>query len=167
MNYELTQTKLRTLFFYSSKTGLFIRKITQRGGRANKGAIAGTKNTKGYLCIKIEGVSYKAHRLAWLYVYGDWPINQIDHKDKNKANNKIENLRCVTNKINCQNQKQRATNKSGVMGVIPNKKKGVTTGWSITVGTKYIGYSTDYFEAICMRKVALLEHDYYSSHGAP
>lgn len=58
----------------------------------------------GYIEIGFEGTSYLAHRLAWLYIYGRWPTNTIDHLDGDKKNNAIKNLRDVPHRVNMYNR---------------------------------------------------------------
>jgi hypothetical protein len=86
------------------------------------GQVAGTLNSKGYICITVNGKSYKAHRLAWFFHYGVWPVNQIDHIDQNKTNNRINNLREVTNSQNKQNAGKYKCNTSGHKGVSFHKQ---------------------------------------------
>lgn len=69
----------------------------------NAGRVAGTVNNRGYKIIKIAGNKYREHRLAWLHVYGEWPADQIDHINRIKADNRIENLRVVNNSENMRN----------------------------------------------------------------
>ena len=81
----LTQRRLKNLLFYNKRTGMFFwRKTNSR---------AGEKNRKGYLRIKIDGVNYFVHRLAWLYIWGYDPENSLEHKSSHKMDNRIENLR--------------------------------------------------------------------------
>lgn len=68
------------------------------------GKVAGGLNSRGYIEIGFKGRIYKAHRLAWLLYYGDWPKNQIDHINGTKHDNRIENLREVSSRQNCQNR---------------------------------------------------------------
>jgi hypothetical protein len=87
---------LRQILSYRPETGLFKWKATL-SNRAKAGDVAGSPNTKGYISIKVEGRQYKAHRLAWYFVYGQDPSDlEIDHKDLDKGNNRIENLRLAT-----------------------------------------------------------------------
>ena len=79
---------------YDGSTGLFTWTKGQK-----KGEIAGWKHHSGYVCINLNYTQYSAHRLAWLYTYGYLP-KEIDHKDRDKANNKISNLRSVTRSEN-------------------------------------------------------------------
>jgi len=79
---------------------------------------------QGYITIKINKKAYQAHRLVWLYTYGDWPIDQIDHINKVKNDNRLINLRQVNNSENQQNVGLRRDNTSGHKGVSWNKKLG-------------------------------------------
>jgi hypothetical protein len=86
---------------------------------ANKKANA--KDPLGYICLKINGHMLKGHRLAWFFVYGDFPKAHIDHINGNPSDNRIENLRDVSRFINMQNEKKaRFHNSSGFLGVSPN-----------------------------------------------
>lgn len=79
-------------------------------------------NGERYLCVTFNHIRYQAHRLAWFYVYGAWPAGFIDHINGDKRDNRIANLRDVTASMNSQNQtKPHVTNKSGFLGVRPNK----------------------------------------------
>lgn len=68
--------------------------------------------------ICVDGRIYKAHRLAWFYIYGEWPQGEIDHKDRNKSNNAIANLRVATRNQNLMNSSMRSDNSSGVTGIV-------------------------------------------------
>lgn len=113
----LTQLTLQELLSYDCDTGIFTRTISTNN-KWGIGRVAGSINKKGYIKINLNGKKYFAHRLAWLYVYGVWPENQIDHKDTIKHHNWISNLRNVTNSENMQNQiKAKCHNKTGFLGV--------------------------------------------------
>ena len=127
---ELTQERLKELLSYDPETGLFSN-LTRRGVRAPKGGVAGTKNHKGYIAILIDKKIYLAHRLAWLYVYGEFPEKTIDHINEIKDDNRIINLRSVTNSENQQNISiLKITNTSGFRGVSWNKK---IKKWAATI----------------------------------
>ena len=85
-------------------------------GNHMPGTIAGSM-TNGSVEIGIDGVSYKAHRLAWLYAYGRWPLDQLDHRDLDRSNNRLRNLRQANNTQNNCNQRTRSNNTSGYKGV--------------------------------------------------
>lgn len=106
--------RVRRRFLYDKRTGELIHIYGEHAGK-----IAGAICTKGYRQIKIDGISYMAHRLIWMWVKGVLPKGQIDHKDTDKNNSRIENLRDVSGDWNQQNRaKPLASNKSsGVLGV--------------------------------------------------
>ena len=99
-----SQDTLRHLFDYDPITGYLIWKNTY--SNKNKiGTTAGIKDNRGYIRISIDGVYYQSHRLIWMYVYGKDPIDLvIDHINGNRSDNRIKNLRIVTNQKNLFNQ---------------------------------------------------------------
>lgn len=118
----ITQSDLKSITYYDKNTGLFTR-LTSAGG-FHVGTVMGRTDSYGYKQLTIRGQSYLAHRIAWLYVYGVWPTNEIDHIDGNRSNNAITNLRVVARKGNNQNIKRsRVTNTVGVLGVSKSGKK--------------------------------------------
>lgn len=119
----ISQAKLKTLLRYEQDTGSFFWLVSRPAG-VKPGDVAGHISKKdGYHVIKVMGRSYQAHRLAWFYVYGVWPC-EIDHKDRKRASNAIENLRLATKSQNGMNTKFRALNTSGYRGVCWNKSAG-------------------------------------------
>lgn len=108
--------RLKQLFHYDPDTGSIVRKVSR--GNAKVGTVVGRPDTKGYLRVCVDGKDYKAHRLAWLMYYGEWPNDQIDHINGDKTDNRISNLRDCNTSLNCCNQhKARVNNKLGVQGV--------------------------------------------------
>lgn len=112
----ITQEELKLLFKYDTETGNFIR-LTKTAYTVNIGDIAGTINFYGYVVIGIKRKYYTAHRLAWLYVYGEWPKDCIDHINGIKVDNRIENLRQATKQENSRNRGKTKSNTSGYKGV--------------------------------------------------
>lgn len=111
----MDQATLKKYLNYNPDTGVFTRKLS--GPRVKAGKIAGTPDGQGYLAFGVAKGSYKAHRVAWLYVYGVWPDKQIDHINGDRSDNRICNLRLATNTQNQRNAKRRKDNKSGYKGV--------------------------------------------------
>jgi hypothetical protein len=139
----LTAEQLKNTLDYDPNTGVFLWKI--RPSKAVKaGDVAGCAEKRiGYITIGISKRIYKAHRLAWLYVYGDWPKGLIDHLNGDKADNRIANLRNVFADGNSQNvRKPNRRNKSGFMGVIWFQNKW-RASMSVNGKSKWLGdYST-------------------------
>jgi hypothetical protein len=96
---------------YEPLTGVF----HWRGGQ-RKGKRAGTKHARGYRQIRLNGWLYMEHQLAWLMAYGDWPA-MLDHKNLDKSDNRLENLRLATLGQNRANITAQKNNKLGVKGV--------------------------------------------------
>lgn len=117
---ELTADKLREALTYDTKTGIFRWKVDRLPVR--KGAIAGAVMESGYIQIRLNRRLYRAHRLAWLYVYGQWPDGDLDHKDTIRHHNWINNLRIATNAQNHGNAPRSLANTSGFKGVSFHKK---------------------------------------------
>lgn len=119
----LTQARLRDVLSYDKKTGIF-RWLVAPNGRITVGQIAGSQNADGYMQIKVDCVLYRAHRLAWLWVTGRWPIEEVDHENGMSGDNRWKNLREATRTVNAQNLRAaRANNKSaGLIGVSRRNK---------------------------------------------
>jgi len=109
----LTQNRLKWLLKYSPDTGEFRWLVTK--GRCRAGALAGATDAGGYRVIRVDGVLYKAHRLAWLYAYGRWPDGLLDHINRVPSDNRLANLRRATQSENMHNANRRS--RSGVPGV--------------------------------------------------
>ena len=151
---ELTAEHLRSILNYDPATGVFTWKV--RTSRSVKiGDITGCPNGHGYLHIQLQSRPYKAHRLAWFYVYGEWPKDQIDHINRIRTDNRISNLREVTNKQNQQNAGKSSHNTSGHPGVSWHKQN---SKWQARIAHNYkqihLGYFTDIEDAITARKAA-------------
>jgi len=123
---KLTYDRLHEVLDYDPDSGEFVwRERLNKNGRRNRfsNTVAGTLGSEGYIHIRIDGKIYKAHRLAWLSVYGYFPEYQIDHINQIRNDNEIKNLREVTRFCNMQNQKVNINNASGVTGVTWNKQR--------------------------------------------
>ena len=128
---DLSAARLRETLHYDPATGVFTWLI--RPNRVDRsGQTAGWRGVKGYWHIRVDGVAYLAHRLAWLYVTGRWPVAQIDHIDGVRANNAIRNLRDVSASVNQQNRRKAQSNsQSGVFGALKGRKPGT---WRSAIG---------------------------------
>jgi hypothetical protein len=101
----VSAARLRELLEYTPETGIFAWRVQR--SRVRAGGVAGSPCADGYVGIKIDGVLYWAHRLAWLYVTGSWPVGQIDHINRVKHDNRWCNLRDVSAKENMANRSRR------------------------------------------------------------
>ena len=122
-NNNLTAEYVRNILDYNPETGDFIWKIN-KGSRAKKEMVAGTIRD-GYIIIGINNKEYGAHRLAWLYMAGNWPKEYIDHINGIRGDNKWCNLRETSASQNLRNRPKAKNNKSGHKGVFwcKNTKK--------------------------------------------
>jgi len=150
---DLTQERLKERLSYDKKTGVFRWRVST--GSISAGGLAGCINGAGYNIIQIDGVLYRANRLAFLYVEGYFPENGVDHIDRDTVNNRWDNLREVSHQCNLRNAKLSKSNTSGVKGVYYHnaRKKHVAC---IRVSRKliYLGSFNDFDEAVCARLAA-------------
>lgn len=159
MKQKLTQERLKELLDYDPETGVFTRKKGVKG--ANKGDIAGCLNKSvGYWMIGIDKENYRAHRLAFLFMEGYLPENQIDHIDRNRINNKWNNLREVSQSCNARNSNVASNNKSGVKGVCwdSSRKK-----WRVEIKVPRkinIGRFDNFIDAVKARWGFEVEHNF-------
>lgn len=111
----ITQTRLKKLLDYNPETGVFVWKVS-RGNRA-VGSLAGRMGTAGYIEIMLDGVRHGAHRLAWLYMTGEWPREEVDHINCVRGDARFANLREASRSGNQQNKAVQKNNTSGHKGV--------------------------------------------------
>jgi hypothetical protein len=100
---NLTQIRLKEVLNYDPETGIFTRLNSGHG--VSCGDIAGTFDDDGYVNIKIDGKSHRAHRLAFMWMAGSFPPDEVDHINRIRDDNRWCNLRNVTHRENCQNSK--------------------------------------------------------------
>jgi hypothetical protein len=112
----LTQAQVWKLFNYDPHTGLLTR-LTRASTRARIGDVVSNVDNRGYLRVKINGFCYSAHRLIYFYVKGMWPVDQIDHANGVKTDNRWCNLREATQSQNNANRGRARNNSSGFKGV--------------------------------------------------
>jgi hypothetical protein len=131
--------ELRRLLSYDLETGVFRRRV--RMGAHAAGTVCGNLHASGYRYIGIGGRRYLEHRVAWFYVKGEWPPDDLDHRKLDRANNKFSELRPATRQQNMQNIRKHCDNTSGYKGVSwhAGKKK-----WRATIQIngkwKHLGY---------------------------
>jgi hypothetical protein len=152
---KLTAEHLRSILSYDPDTGVFV--WTNCSKPWFNGCEAGTVSD-GYVHIQIDGTIYRAHRLAWLYTQGEWPDDEVDHRDLNRSNNRLKNLRPATTSQNKHNQGLRKSNSSGHKGVSFYKRSGkwqaqimvnrkrVHIGYFATIGEAAAAYDTSAYK---------------------
>jgi len=120
----LTAELVRELLDYDPETGVFLHRTKRRGSK--QGSVVGTKTANGYRSVAIHKKQYLAHRVAWLYVHGEWPTGQIDHINGIRDDNRLCNLRDVPQNINMQNQRvaHKCKTSTRLLGVYYEKKSG-------------------------------------------
>lgn len=132
MKREVTAEALRAAYIYDPDTGHFY------GRKRRTGAPLGHKRLNGYAFMNLWGRKYRLHRLAWLYVHGEWPKHQIDHINGDKSDNRIANLRDVPPIINSQNKTKPTRNSTtGFLGVSLHKKTGLYKAQVHLLGKTY------------------------------
>lgn len=166
MKEQLTQETLKELLDYDPETGHFFWKVN-RGQRIKAGDRAGCLNpTDGYIRIKVNYKLYLAHRLAVLYMTGQWPEEQVDHENHIRSDNRWFKLRGVTSQENNRNASMKRNNTSGFAGVSYHKG---TDKWRATImidgRNKHLGLFTDPSEAHQAYQAKALELGYHKNHG--
>lgn len=141
---------LRSILSYDQDTGQFVwKKLLSK--RAVPGKNAGWSKD-GYTCITIHKRHYRAHRLAWLYVYGEWPEKEIDHINGVRSDNRISNLRQANSSQNKFNTCVRGNSSSGHKGVFWNASR---RAWQARIQTsgkvKHLGFYKDLPSAVSAR----------------
>ena len=132
----MDQSRLKQLLSYDAKTGEFRRIAKVKG--VVVGSVAGCLMKHGYVSIGIDGEEYTAHRLAWLYVHGVWPSGYIDHINGRRCDNRIANLRDVSQSVNMQNvYAAKSNSKTGLRGVSWHAQRKKYTA-RIKVGGRYL-----------------------------
>lgn len=140
---EITQSDVRRHLLYAPETGVFIRLVSKWATKIGKPT--GTIDSSGHVQIKIDGRLYLAHRLAWLYMYGEWPDLLVDHINGNSKDNRIANLRLATRRQNAHNRhRAQSNNSTGLLGVSFDRTEGKYFAQIIDSGNKkFLGYFKD------------------------
>jgi hypothetical protein len=161
----ITQTELKSQLHYDQDTGIFTRIKPKPGFKIN--SEAGSIDKDGYVVIGINKKVYKAHRLAWLYIYGKFPNKILDHINGNSADNRICNLREANVAENQWNSKLSIKNTSGIKGVSFHKQR---KKWQATIKvngiTKYLGiFETKEQAAMIVMEARNKYHKQFVNHG--
>lgn len=157
----ITQDRLKELYTYYAQTGLFVRNASRQG--VLKGSVGGTTSQHfGYVHINIDGKTYKAHRLAYLYMLGKWPEYEVDHIDGDRANNSWVNLRDSTRSENSRNLSRRSDNTSGQVGVGFHAKR---NQWRARILGHHIGWFSTKEQAVEARLAHELNKTFSERHG--
>jgi len=133
---------------YQPDSGKFFWKKTAPQGTRQEGRETATINSNGYKLIKLKGVLYRAHRVAFLLMNGEFPL-VVDHINRDRSDNKWDNLREASHQENCFNRSLDTRNRTGITGVFFYAAE---NAYTVTYGKRYIGRSKSLFEAACLRK---------------
>lgn len=146
----------RNLFEYDADTGVIRWRVSR--GRVKAGAEAGCLDGQGYRIIRAFGVIYQAHRIAWLFHYGIWPAEELDHKDRDKSNNRILNLREATRVQNACNSAAPISRSSGFRGVTKHRNGRWQASIKIKGRSIYLGLFNDAEDAHAAYCSAQVKH---------
>ncbi|HCQ8472414.1 TPA: HNH endonuclease [Klebsiella michiganensis] len=165
---KLTKKRLKDMLRYEPETGNFYWS-NPTAHRMHNGELAGFIDYNGYVYIKVDSKRYSAHRLAWLYVHGQFPSEMIDHINTIRSDNRISNLRKATRSQNMMNQATRKNSNSGVKGVGWDKK---SQKWRARCQVDGIRKSIGFFDSIEEAKNFLViyrnqVHGEFANHGGP
>ncbi len=158
----LTQEYLKSILDYNPDTGVF-KWAVSKAQRVERGDVAGY-DSKGYIRIEIDNKPYFAHRLAFLYMTGEMPVDQVDHKNRVRNDNRWINLKEASNSDNQKNKSLQKNNTSGVVGVAWRETRWVAR---IMVDKKAInlGSFAEFHEAVNARKNAEIFYGFSENHG--
>ena len=147
---------------FNQETGVFTWKNDgTRGVKA--GDIAGSKMKSGYVMLSVKGKKLLAHRIAWLFVHGEFPEGNIDHINRNKSDNRIANLRPATYEQNAQNRLKNIKNTSGYKGVTWHKRD---ERWQAAITVKGKVLHLGYYKVLDDASKAYIEASKkYQSHS--
>ena len=160
----MTADQLKRLLHYDAPTGVFRWRVPRKNGSILPWSIAGSCDGRGYVQISVCKKRLKAHRLAWLYMTGEHPPQEIDHRDGVRTNNAWANLRGASHKQNAENIKLRGDNTSGFRGVCFDKRR---NSWVAKVEHHGKQFNLGYFDtaesasdAAKKKRAELFTHDH-------
>lgn len=155
---RISAERVREVLSYDPETGIFRWKVAT-SSRVSVGDIAGQTTWNGYIVIGIDGANWRAHRLAWLYMTGDWPKEHTDHINGKRDDNRWSNLREATRSENNRNVAMHKNNTSGRKGIYWHKLR---QKWHVTIMIDrrkiHIGYFDDPDIAAAAYRAAALKY---------
>lgn len=153
----LDQSRLKEILHYDPETGVFTW-LKPTSNRVRAGAVCDTVGPLGYVVIGVLGKRLYAHRLAWLYMTGEWPSDQVDHANCVRLDNRWSNLRVAGKAKNMQNIGIRANNTSGFTGVGFHEQSGRWRAYIAEDGrTIHLGLFDTIEMAVQVREIAARE----------
>lgn len=136
----ISHDELLRILRYDPDSGEFFWRV-YRNNKAYPGGKAGSIYPSGYVIINIKAKLYRAHRLAWFYMTGEWPTGLLDHEDGDRVDNRWGKFRPADPTQNSANSKMPVTNTSGYKGVYFSKHaKPWRAQISLNSKTKNLGY---------------------------
>lgn len=156
--------EIRELLDYDPTTGELHWKV-RRNSRVAEGQLAGSINNEGYLVVGIFRKVYQAHRIAWLIYYGQWPSDQLDHINHCRTDNRITNLREVTQTSNLRNKRKSKANTSGTTGVYKTRAGNWIARICVGRETLNLGTFPSIDLALKARNEANIKHRFHTNHG--
>lgn len=167
---KLSIEKIRELLDYDPEAGVLIwrERLPRKGleridigwNKRFAGKIAGKNDKAGYIRIKIavgirESYAFASHRIAWAHYFGEWPNGNIDHINRVRSDNRISNLRVLSQDLNMMNTRMRVNNKSGIKGVAWRKQNRKWVAYISVRGNRiYLGTFDDRESAAAARQEA-------------
>ena len=162
---QVTGSMLEMFLNYCPETGVFTWTRT-RGPQAIAGQEAGTLNDEGYVVITLNGIRLRAHRIAWAWMTGRWPDDDIDHEHGERANNRFTELREATRSQNLFNAGLRSSNKTGHKGVhFCRRRQKYVAQIRVNKKAVFLGRFDILNDAVAARAVAEKEH--YGEFAGP
>lgn len=130
------------------------------------GRLCGNIASNGYREVKINGTSYKAHRIAWAWTYGEFPPEDIDHRNRRRDDNRLTNLRLASRSENTKNTSKKSNNTSGVTGTHWHKRDAKWVAYIQVDGKHHhLGYFETLEDAAEARQAANRKYGFSPTHG--
>jgi hypothetical protein len=163
---NLSVDELVRVLSYDSASGEFIWLGPKKNGTKDSRVAGAINPSNGYHLICINGLNYYSHRLAWLYMMGEWPAEDVDHLNHIRTDNRWSNLRAATYIENGKNISMPKLNTSGRIGVSWHNKRGL---WVAKIGSGgkpiFLGDFKTFDEAVAARAAAEVKHGFHTNHG--